>query len=122
MGPFKHTIDDGLDARKAAFECVATLTESALGGSLPMPEVLNSVLRGLQDTYDIQIMTFLMLAKLCRRHPDDVAKRVTDIVAILERTINAKLKANAVKQESDKFDELKRNTVKAVALLLSTGV
>lgn len=54
MGPFKHTVDDGLDVRKAAFECMYSLLESCLG-QLVICEFLNHVEDGLKDHYDIRV-------------------------------------------------------------------
>lgn len=54
MGPFKHTVDDGLDVRKAAFECMYSLLESCLG-QLDICEFLNRVEDGLKDHYDIRV-------------------------------------------------------------------
>lgn len=54
MGPFKHTVDDGLDLRKAAFECMYTLLETCLD-RLDIFEFLNHVEDGLKDHYDIKV-------------------------------------------------------------------
>lgn len=54
MGPFKHTVDDGLDLRKAAFECMYTLLETCLD-RLDIFEFLNHVEDGLRDHYDIKV-------------------------------------------------------------------
>ena len=55
MGPFKHTVDDGLDLRKAAFECMYTLLETCLD-RLDSFEFLNHVEDGLKDHYDIKVL------------------------------------------------------------------
>lgn len=57
MGPFKHTVDDGLDVRKAAFECMYTLLDSCLD-CLDIFEFLNHVEEGLKDHYDIKVSAF----------------------------------------------------------------
>ena len=58
MGPFKHTVDDGLDLRKAAFECMYTLLETCLD-RLDIFEFLNHVEDGLRDHYDIKVLSLL---------------------------------------------------------------
>ncbi|XP_008485639.1 cullin-associated NEDD8-dissociated protein 1, partial [Diaphorina citri] len=45
MGPFKHTVDDGLDIRKAAFECMYTLLDTCLD-RVDMFEFLNHLESG----------------------------------------------------------------------------
>lgn len=53
MGPFKHTVDDGLDLRKAAFECMYTLLDSCLD-RLDVFEFLNHIELGLKGKFVTQ--------------------------------------------------------------------
>uniref|UniRef100_G1QXX6 Cullin associated and neddylation dissociated 2 (putative) n=1 Tax=Nomascus leucogenys TaxID=61853 RepID=G1QXX6_NOMLE len=108
MGPFKHTVDDGLDVRKAAFECMYSLLESCLG-QLDICEFLNHVEDGLKDHYDIRVKP----------------SPLPDLCAPVQRDSRAPLgpclfvKAGSVKQEFEKQDELKRSAMRAVAALLT---
>ncbi|XP_028513482.1 cullin-associated NEDD8-dissociated protein 1 [Exaiptasia diaphana] len=118
MGPFKHTVDDGLDIRKAAFECMYTLLDTCLD-RLDIFEFLNHVEDGLKDHYDIKMLTFLMLVRLASLCPNVVLQRVDILVEPLRQTLQTKVKANSVKQEFEKQDELKRSALRAVVALLS---
>ena len=62
MGPFKHEVDDGLDLRKAAFECMYTLLDTCVD-RLDIFEFLSHVQDGLKDHYDIKMLTYLMVAR-----------------------------------------------------------
>ncbi|XP_039224389.1 cullin-associated NEDD8-dissociated protein 1-like isoform X2 [Crotalus tigris] len=104
MGPFKHTVDDGLDVRKAAFECMYTLLESCLD-RLDIYEYLNHVEDGLKDHYDIRMLTFIMLARLSTLCPNAVLQRLERLVEPLRATCSTKVKAGSVKQEFEKQDE-----------------
>lgn len=71
MGPFKHTVDDGLDIRKAAYECMYTLLDSCLD-KVDIFEFINHVETGLKDHYDIKMLTYLMVARLSQICPGAV--------------------------------------------------
>lgn len=118
MGPFKHTVDDGLDIRKAAFECMYTLLDTCLD-RLDIFEFLNFVEGGLKDHYDIKMLTYLMVARLAVLCPNTVLQRLERLVEPLRATCTLKVKANSVKQEYEKQDELKRSAMRAVAALYS---
>ncbi|KFW93745.1 Cullin-associated NEDD8-dissociated protein 1, partial [Phalacrocorax carbo] len=118
MGPFKHTVDDGLDVRKAAFECMYTLLESCLD-RLDIYEYLNHVEDGLKDHYDIRV-----------RHPAHLGparplvyigcqRGLSDTTRALRKPPTVWVKAGSVKQEFEKQDELKRSAMRAVAALLT---
>ncbi|KAI1290335.1 Cullin-associated Nedd8-dissociated protein 1 [Halotydeus destructor] len=118
MGPFKHTVDDGLDIRKAAFECMYTLLDSCLD-RIDIFEFLNHVENGLRDHYDIKMLTYLMLVRLSVLCPSSVLNRIDRLVEPLKTTCGSKVKANAVKQEYEKQDELKRSALRACLALLA---
>ncbi|XP_046881587.1 cullin-associated NEDD8-dissociated protein 2 isoform X1 [Hypomesus transpacificus] len=118
MGPFKHTVDDGLDVRKAAFECMYTLLDSCLD-RLDLLIFLDHVEEGLKDHYDIRMLTFLMLARMSSLCPDAVVQRLDRLVEPLKATCTTKVKAGSVKQEFEKQEELRRSAMRAVAALLT---
>lgn len=117
MGPFKHSVDDGLDLRKAAFECMYTLLGTCLD-RLDVFEFLRHVEDGLRDHYDIKMLTYLMCARLAQLCPAVVLQRLESLVEPLRVTCTMKVKANSVKQEYEKQDELKRSALRAAAALL----
>uniref|UniRef100_A0A8C7ZUP7 TATA-binding protein interacting (TIP20) domain-containing protein n=1 Tax=Oryzias sinensis TaxID=183150 RepID=A0A8C7ZUP7_9TELE len=116
--PFKHRVDDGLDVRKAAFECMYTLLDSCLDG-LDVLQFLDHVEEGLKDHYDIRMLTFLMLARLASLSPAAVLQRLDRLVEPLKATCTTKVKAGSVKQEFEKQEELRRSAMRAVAALLA---
>ena len=117
MGPFKHEVDDGLDLRKAAFECMYTLLDNCVD-RLDVFEFLNYVQNGLKDHYDIKMLTYLMVARVAKLCPGAVLTKLEKLVEPLRTTVTTKVKANAVKQEYEKQDELKRSAMRAVAALM----
>ncbi|XP_062419872.1 cullin-associated NEDD8-dissociated protein 1 [Pungitius pungitius] len=118
MGPFKHSVDEGLDLRKAAFEVMYSLLDGSLEG-LDLLLFLDHVEEGLKDHYDIRMLTFLMLARLASLCPAAVLQRLDRLIEPLKATCTTKVKAGSVKQEFEKQEELRRSAMRAVAALLA---
>ncbi|KAG5024111.1 hypothetical protein JHK85_020453 [Glycine max] len=89
LGPFKHIVDDGLELRKAAFECVDTLLDSCLDQVNPSSFIVPYLKSGLDDS----------------------------LVDPLQKTINFKPKQDAVKQEVDRNEDMIRSALRAIASL-----
>jgi len=113
MGPFKHKVDDGLDLRKAAFECMYTLLESCFE-KLDVPQFLQHLNDGLKDVYDIKMLSHLMLAKLAHFAPAAIIESLDALIEPLKATITTKPKDSAVKQEFDSNEELVRSALRAI--------
>ena len=137
LGPFKHTVDDGLETRKAAFECLATLldafresaeiqTEIARGEEDFLARAPSGFARGVAaaaalgaaDHYDVKIVAHGLVCALAKGSPlgtEALREVLPDLCVALRGTLTAKLKSDAVKQEMDRADDLARSCLRAVA-------
>lgn len=117
MGPFKHKVDDGLDMRKAAFECMYTMLDTCLD-RLDIFEFLTHLEKGLKDHYDIIMLTYLMLTRLSTLCPAAILARLDQLLEGLRGTIMSNVKPESVKQECEKQLELKRSAIRALVTIL----
>ncbi|KAJ3295312.1 Cullin-associated NEDD8-dissociated protein 1 [Borealophlyctis nickersoniae] len=121
MGPFKHQVDDGLEARKTAYECMYTMLESCLS-RIQISEFLDRVVQGLNDpAAEIKTLNHLMLQRLCQLTPSAVAKKLNAAATPLKATLMAKPKQNAVKQEMEKNNDLVRSAARTVYVLMKVA-
>uniref|UniRef100_A0A1I7RSB0 TIP120 domain-containing protein n=2 Tax=Bursaphelenchus xylophilus TaxID=6326 RepID=A0A1I7RSB0_BURXY len=116
MGPFKHVVDDGLDLRKSAYECMYTLMEHCLD-RINVSEYMTYVEKGLQDSHDIKLLNLLMLTRLAQTCSAQVAQRIDRFADLLSPLLVLKAKESSVKQESDKIEELKRACIRTILSL-----
>ncbi|XP_075501897.1 cullin-associated NEDD8-dissociated protein 1 [Primulina tabacum] len=117
LGPFKHTVDDGLELRKAAFECVDTLLDSCLDQMNPSSFIVPYLSSGLDDHYDVKMPCHLILSKLAEKCPSAVLAVLDSLVDPLQKTINFRPKQDAVKQEVDRNEDMIRSALRVIASL-----
>ncbi|CAN6910277.1 unnamed protein product [Brassica oleracea] len=117
LGPFKHVVDDGLELRKAAFECVFTLLDSCLDQLNPSSFIIPFLKSGLEDHYDLKMLCHLILSLLADKCPSAVLAVLDSLVEPLQKTINFKPKQDAVKQEHDRNEDMIRSALRAISSL-----
>nr|GEV52584.1 cullin-associated NEDD8-dissociated protein 1 [Tanacetum cinerariifolium] len=117
LGPFKHTVDDGLELRKAAFECVDTLLDNCLDQLNPSSFIVPYLKSGLDDHYDVKMPCHLILSKLADKCPSSVLAVLDSLVDHLQKTVNFRPKQDAVKQEVDRNEDMIRSALRAISSL-----
>ena len=117
LGAFKHTVDDGLDCRKAAFECVNTVLDWC-SGLVNAPHIVSTLPSGLGDHYDVKMLAHAILMKLSQgvapNSTDAVLASLEHMCAPLEKTLTARMKRDAVQQEIDRNEDLLRSALRAI--------
>ncbi|KAH9904992.1 cullin binding protein CanA [Xylariomycetidae sp. FL2044] len=116
MGPFKHSVDDGLELRKSAYETLYALMDTAFS-RISSIEFYDRIIAGLNDDNDIRALCNLMLSKLIVIDPDEITRRLDTIAECYRKTLSTKLKDNAVKQEVEKQDEANKGVLRVTLLL-----
>ncbi|KAL4244143.1 CAND family protein [Abortiporus biennis] len=118
MGPWTHKVDDGLDARKTAYETLYTLLDTSLS-KLDLHEFIGKVLAGLADDSDeVKVICHMMLFRLAQVAPTAVAQRLDEITPLLEKSMKgATVTKDTVKQDLERAAELQRSALRAVAAL-----
>jgi cullin-associated NEDD8-dissociated protein 1 len=116
LGPFKHKIDDGLELRKAAFECLGVLMARCYD-RLDPNILLNALVDGLTDAYDVKMQCHVLLTNLAVLAPGAVSSSLDRLVDPLTATLTAKMKSDAVKQEVDRNEDMLRSCLRAISAL-----
>ncbi|GAA5822892.1 hypothetical protein JCM3770_004568 [Rhodotorula araucariae] len=116
MGPFKHKVDDGLDIRKTAYECMHSLLDTCLK-DIDLNAYISQIIAGLGDEEEVKKLCYVMLSKMATVAPTAVAQRLDETVPSFEQTLGIVLKDNAVKQEAERTLELQKSAVRCLAVL-----
>jgi len=117
LGPFKHTIDNGLDLRKSAFVCMDTLLDTCFS-TIDTVKFVQQFPHGLDDRdNDVRMLVGTMVVKAAQLAPDSILTVVDDICKPLKKTLMKKLKDNSVQTEKETHAELIKSSLKAVSAL-----
>lgn len=116
VGPFTHQVDDGLENRKAAYECMYTLLETCIE-HVDVGKFIEHLVGGLRDeSPDIKTVCHIMLEHLADSSVSGALVLALDqLVEPLKNTLTNKPKENAVKQEKERYEELVRSALRAIA-------
>ncbi|KAG6007228.1 hypothetical protein E4U21_006247 [Claviceps maximensis] len=116
LGPFKHTVDDGLEVRKSAYETLYALMETAFT-RINNIDFYDRIVAGLKDDNDIRQLCNLMVTKLIVIDPDETVRRLDSIAEAYKGILSVKLKDNAVKQDVEKQEEANKSVLRVTLLL-----
>ncbi|KAJ1967463.1 hypothetical protein IWQ62_001844 [Dispira parvispora] len=121
LGPFQHRIDEGLDARKCAYDNLYNLVGDTSWAPCLTGEFFACLERGLADIPEIQNQVLLLLIRLTRSplFVTELVAHLDSLTPPLETLVNQQSRPNATNQEMERVQDLVRLTVRTIAALSS---
>lgn len=116
LGPFKHRVDDGLETRKAAFECMYTLLER-LPDVLSVADFVQPLVSGLDDENEIKLQSYLIIMRLTSVAGAHLLEVLELLVEPIRKELKKKVDKSAIAQAQERQLELKRSALRAVAAI-----
>ena len=117
LGPFKHKIDDGLEQRKAAFDCLGILISKSWESLVDHSAILDSIVTGLSDQYEVKLKCHDLIASFAQLDSSLVLSILDKVVEPFTKTLTARIKSDAVRQEIDRNEDMLRSCLRAVDAL-----
>ncbi|KAJ2451488.1 hypothetical protein EV183_003566 [Coemansia sp. RSA 2336] len=114
MGLIKKRVDDGLDARRCAFQCVHMLVRM-LPDAVDGRKVVDCVVRGISDDHDIRLLVLQIIHESVAALTPLYAERLDDIADAIRQVQSTKLPKKVVSQEVEKHHAVLKSSVAVLA-------
>ena len=116
LGPFKHRVDDGLETRKSAYECIYTMLER-LPSVLSVSDLVQPIVGGLEDEQEIKLQCYLIIVRCTTVSSSQLLEVMDKLVDPIKKELKKKVDKNAIAQAQERQLELKRSALRAVAAM-----
>jgi cullin-associated NEDD8-dissociated protein 1 len=117
LGPFKHKIDDGLEQRKSAFDCLGILINKCWDDIPNHESILEAIVKGVADVYEVKLKCHDLLTAVSHLDPSAVLAVLDKVVEPFTKTLSKRIKSDTVRQEVDKNEDMIRSCLRTVDVL-----
>ena len=114
LGPFKHKIDDGLEQRKSAYDCLGIMIGKCWDDLPDQAKVVERVVAGVGDEYEVKLKCHDLLVALSEKEPTLVLAILDTIIGPMTKTLSKRSTPNSVRQEIDRNEDMLRSALRAI--------